>query len=51
MKPPITQIREALEARDLALISEVLQYGFEPVIQNWRDTITALHAETGFSPA
>lgn len=51
MKPPLNQIREALEARDLVLISDVLQYEFEPVIQNWRDTITALHAEAGPAPA
>jgi hypothetical protein len=42
MKAPLNQIRDALEAKDLVLISDVLEYEFEPVVRNWRDTMTAL---------
>ncbi|MCK4660011.1 MAG: hypothetical protein KAV82_10865 [Phycisphaerae bacterium] len=36
------QIREALQARDFVLISDVLQYEFDPIIDNWRTTIEML---------
>lgn len=42
MKPPLTQIRAALDAHDLVLVCDVLQYEFEPVIENWRRFIDAL---------
>jgi hypothetical protein len=41
-KPPLNQIKAALDAHDFVLVSDVLQYEFEPVIQNWRSFMVAL---------
>jgi hypothetical protein len=48
MKPPLTQIRAALDAHDLVLVCDVLQYEFDPVIQNWRSFLDALRSASSW---
>jgi hypothetical protein len=31
----LEQVREALQARDFVLVSDILQYEFDPLIENW----------------
>lgn len=38
----LIQVREALLARDFVLVSDILEYEFEPIIQAWRGAIQAV---------
>ena len=38
----LAQVHEALQAQDFVLLSDILQYEFEPIIENWRAAIDAI---------
>ena len=42
----LAQVHEALQAQDFVLISDILQYEFDPIIENWRAAIDAILATT-----
>ena len=46
----LSQVHEALRARDFVLVSDILQYEFDPIVANWRAAIDVILETTGCTP-